>query len=95
MHVEMFAPTVLLKYIHSDAEKNKAALNDQIEELNGTLKAIEKRTEEILQEREDLMKELDGKQILLESKEQECITLTKLLEISREKESAVLSDRLE
>ncbi|XP_075285578.1 coiled-coil domain-containing protein 146 [Opisthocomus hoazin] len=76
-----------------DAEKNKAALNDQIEELNGTLKAIEKRTEEILQEREDLMKELDGKQILLESKEQECITLTKLLEISREKESAVLSDR--
>jgi len=91
----MFAPTVLLKYIHSDAEKNKAALNDQIEELNGTLKAIEKRTEEILQEREDLMKELDGKQILLESKEQECITLTKLLEISREKESAVLSDRLE
>ncbi|KFZ67849.1 Coiled-coil domain-containing protein 146, partial [Podiceps cristatus] len=76
-----------------DAEKKKAALNDQIEELNGTLKAIEKRTEEILQEREDVMKELDGKQILLESKERECITLTKLLEISKEKESAVLSDR--
>ncbi|KAM6420707.1 coiled-coil domain-containing protein 146 isoform 3-T4 [Pluvialis apricaria] len=77
----------------NDAEKKKEALNDQIEELNGTLKAIEKRTEEILQEREDVMKELDGKQILLESKERECIALTKLLEISREKESAVLSDR--
>ncbi|KAM6287685.1 coiled-coil domain-containing protein 146 [Spheniscus humboldti] len=76
-----------------DAEKKKEALNDQIKELNGTLKAIEKRSEEILQEREDIMKELDGKQILLESKERECITLTKLLEISREKESAVLSDR--
>ncbi|XP_054673482.1 coiled-coil domain-containing protein 146 isoform X3 [Grus americana] len=76
-----------------DAENKKEALNHQIEELNGTLKAIEKRTEEILQEREDVMKELDGKQILLETKEQECITLTKLLEISREKESAVLSDR--
>ncbi|XP_069657852.1 coiled-coil domain-containing protein 146 isoform X3 [Haliaeetus albicilla] len=76
-----------------DAEKKKEALNDQIEELNGTLKAIEKRTEEILQERENVMKELDGKQILLESKEREYITLTKLLEISREKESAVLSDR--
>ncbi|KFQ74984.1 Coiled-coil domain-containing protein 146, partial [Phaethon lepturus] len=77
----------------NDAEKKKEALNDQVEELNGTLKAIEKRTEEILQEREDVMKELDGKQILLESKERECITLTKLLEISREKESAILSDR--
>ncbi|XP_009990928.1 PREDICTED: coiled-coil domain-containing protein 146, partial [Tauraco erythrolophus] len=76
-----------------DAEKEKEALNDQIEELNGTLKAIEKRTEEILQEREDVMKELDEKKILLESKEQECITLTKLVEISREKESAALSDR--
>uniref|UniRef100_A0A8C0HRZ3 Uncharacterized protein n=1 Tax=Buteo japonicus TaxID=224669 RepID=A0A8C0HRZ3_9AVES len=76
-----------------DAEKKKEALNDQIEELNGTLKVIEKRTEEILQERENVMKELDGKQILLESKEREYITLTKLLEINREKESAVLSDR--
>ncbi|XP_052644907.1 coiled-coil domain-containing protein 146 isoform X4 [Harpia harpyja] len=76
-----------------DAEKKKEALNDQIEELNGTLKVIEKRTEEILQERENVMKELDGKQILLESKEREYITLTKLLEISTEKESAVLSDR--
>ncbi|KFU97123.1 Coiled-coil domain-containing protein 146 [Pterocles gutturalis] len=76
-----------------DAEKKKEALNDQIEELNGTLKAIEKRTAEILQEKEDVMKEFDGKQILLESKERECITLTKLIEISREKESAVLSDR--
>ncbi|XP_014819265.1 PREDICTED: coiled-coil domain-containing protein 146 [Calidris pugnax] len=76
-----------------DAEKKKEALNDQIEELNGTLKAIKKRTEEILQERKDVMKELDGKRILLSSTEQECITLTKLLEINREKESVVLSDR--
>ncbi|KFP63816.1 Coiled-coil domain-containing protein 146 [Cariama cristata] len=77
----------------NNAEKQKEALNDQIEALNGTLKAIEKRTEEILQEREDVMEELNGKQILLESKEQECSTLTKFLEISREKESAVLLDR--
>ncbi|KAK2514543.1 Ccdc146 [Columba guinea] len=71
------------------------ALNDEIEELNGTLKAIEKRNEEILQEREDVVKELDGKQILLESKERECSALTKFLEISREKESAVLSERVQ
>ncbi|XP_068023450.1 coiled-coil domain-containing protein 146 isoform X4 [Melanerpes formicivorus] len=76
-----------------DAEKQKDALNHQIDELNATLKAIEKRTEEILQERGDVRKELHEKQILLESKEKECIALTKSLEISREKESAVLLDR--
>nr|XP_009667759.1 PREDICTED: coiled-coil domain-containing protein 146 [Struthio camelus australis] len=76
-----------------DAEKRKEALNDQIRELNSALKAIEKRTEAVLQEKEDVMKELDGKRALLESKEREFITLTKLLEISRENESAVLSDR--
>ncbi|NXS53714.1 CC146 protein, partial [Brachypteracias leptosomus] len=76
-----------------DAEKEKETLNEQIEELNVTLRAIEKKNEEILQERGDVMKELDRKQILLKSKERECITLTKLLDVSTEKESAVLSDR--
>ncbi|XP_059673141.1 coiled-coil domain-containing protein 146 [Gavia stellata] len=85
--------TAKMNWKKIDAEKKKEALNDQIEELNDTLKAIKKRTEEILQEREDVMKELDGKKILLESKEGECIALTRLLEISREKESAVLLDR--
>lgn len=79
----------------NDEEKKKKALNDQIEELNGTLKAIERRTEEILQEKEDIMKELDGKQILLESKERECSTLSKLLEINREKELVVVAERLD
>lgn len=91
----MLTPTVLLKYISRDAEKQKEALNHQIGELKATLNDIEKRSEEILQETEDVMKELHEKQILLESKEQKCIALTKSLEISREKESAVLLDRLE
>ncbi|NXY57639.1 CC146 protein, partial [Callaeas wilsoni] len=77
----------------NDAEKKNEALNNQIEELNRTLKATEKRTEEILQEREDVMRELDERQTLIEKNERECITLTKLLEISTEKESAILSDR--
>ncbi|NXA60472.1 CC146 protein, partial [Mohoua ochrocephala] len=76
-----------------DAEKKNEALNDQIEELNRTLKATERRIEEILQEREDVMKELDERQTLIENNERECITLTKLLEMSTEKEFAVLSDR--
>ncbi|XP_058718379.1 coiled-coil domain-containing protein 146-like [Poecile atricapillus] len=76
-----------------DAEKKNEALNDQIEELNRTLKATEKKTEEILQEKEDVMKELHDRQTLIQKNEQECITLTKLLEISAEKELAVLTDR--
>ncbi|NWY43749.1 CC146 protein, partial [Sylvia atricapilla] len=76
-----------------DAKKKNEALNDQIEELNRTLKATEKRTEEILQEKEDVVKELDKRQTLIQKNERECIALTKLLEINAEKELAVLSDR--
>ncbi|NXU88443.1 CC146 protein, partial [Xiphorhynchus elegans] len=76
-----------------DAEKQNEALNDEVEELNRTLKAIEKRNEEILQEREDLKKELDRKHVLIENKERECVSLTKSIEISTEKELEILSDR--
>lgn len=95
MHVENVTLTALLKYIHSDAEKKNEALNDQIEELNSTLKATEKRTEEILQEKEDVMKELDERQTLIQKNERECINLTKVIEINAEKELAILADRLE
>ncbi|XP_027752318.1 coiled-coil domain-containing protein 146 isoform X2 [Empidonax traillii] len=79
--------------IECDAEKKNEALNDEIRELSRTLKAIEKRTEEILQEREDVKKELENNQVLLESNERECISLTKLVEINTEKELEILSDR--
>ncbi|NXT67939.1 CC146 protein, partial [Chaetops frenatus] len=85
--------TEKLKQKKIDAEKKNEALNDQIEELNRTLKATEKRIEEILQKNQDVMKELDERQTLIEKNERECMTLTKLLEISTEKELAVLSDR--
>lgn len=94
LHVENLTITAL-KYIHSDAEKKNEALNDQIEELNRTLKATEKKTAAILQEKEDVMKELDERQTLIQKNEQECIALKKLLEINAEKEFAILSDRLE
>ncbi|NXK58918.1 CC146 protein, partial [Sylvietta virens] len=76
-----------------EAEKKNEALNGQIEELNRILKATGKRTEEILQEKEDVMKELEERQTLIQKNERECITLTKSLEISAEKELAILSDR--
>lgn len=95
MHVENLTLTALLKYIHSEAEKMNEALNDQIEELNRTLKVNEKKTEEILQEKENVMKELDERQTLIQKNERDCVALKKLLEINAEKELAVLSDRLE
>lgn len=95
MHVENLTLTALLKYVHSDAEKKNEVLNNQIEELNRTLKTTEKRTKEILQEKEDVMKELNERQTLIQKNERECIALTKLLEINAEKELAILSDRLE
>lgn len=89
----MLTSTLLLTHIHSDAEKKNEELNSQMQELNCALKDIDKGTENILQEREDVMKELDGKRALLESKEQECAALTRLLEIGREKELAILVER--
>ncbi|XP_062488001.1 coiled-coil domain-containing protein 146 isoform X3 [Pezoporus occidentalis] len=82
-----------INWTKNNEEKKKKALDDQIGEVNGTLKAIENKTEEILQEREAIMKELDEKNILLESKERECSTLAKLLEINREKGLVIIAER--
>uniref|UniRef100_K7FME2 Uncharacterized protein n=1 Tax=Pelodiscus sinensis TaxID=13735 RepID=K7FME2_PELSI len=54
---------------------------------------MEKKSEEVLEEKEDVMKELDGKRALLESKEREFNHLTKLLEMSKENEATALADR--
>uniref|UniRef100_A0A8C2T006 Coiled-coil domain containing 146 n=1 Tax=Coturnix japonica TaxID=93934 RepID=A0A8C2T006_COTJA len=78
-----------------NAEKTNEDLNNQMQELNSTLKDIDKGTEEILQEREVVMKELDGKRALMESRERECAALTKMLETGREKEMAILERILE
>ncbi|XP_065599771.1 coiled-coil domain-containing protein 146 [Cyrtonyx montezumae] len=76
-----------------DAEKKNEDLNNKMQELNSTLKDIDKGTENILQEREDVMKELDGIRALLESKEQECAALKRLLEIDREKALEILVEK--
>ncbi|XP_053873615.1 coiled-coil domain-containing protein 146 isoform X2 [Malaclemys terrapin pileata] len=76
-----------------DAEKKKKILIDHVQELNDALKKMEKKSEEVLEEKEDVMKELDGKRALLESKEREFNHLTKLLEMSKENEATALADR--
>ncbi|KAG8538830.1 hypothetical protein GDO81_022005, partial [Engystomops pustulosus] len=47
----------------------------------------------MLEEKEDVMKELEGKRTLLENKEQECNHLSKLLEFSKENEAVALGER--
>ncbi|OXB61674.1 hypothetical protein ASZ78_016150 [Callipepla squamata] len=76
-----------------DAEKKNEDLNNEMQELNSTLKDTDKGTEKILQEREDVMKELDGKRALLESREQECAALQRLLDTDKEKALAILIER--
>uniref|UniRef100_A0A8C4VMX0 Coiled-coil domain containing 146 n=1 Tax=Gopherus evgoodei TaxID=1825980 RepID=A0A8C4VMX0_9SAUR len=76
-----------------DAEKKKKILIDHVQELNDALKKVEKKSEEVLEEKKDVMKELDGKRALLESKEREFNHLTKLLEMSKENEATALADR--
>ncbi|XP_043353474.1 coiled-coil domain-containing protein 146 isoform X3 [Dermochelys coriacea] len=76
-----------------DIEKKKKILVDHVQELNNSLKKMEKKSEEVLEEKEDVMKELDGKRALLESKEREFNHLTKLLEMSKENEATALADR--
>ncbi|XP_074873192.1 coiled-coil domain-containing protein 146 [Carettochelys insculpta] len=76
-----------------DAEKQKKILIDHVQELNDAIKKMEKKSAEILEEKEDVMKELDGKRALLESKEREFNHLTKLLEMSKENEATALADR--
>uniref|UniRef100_A0A8D0GWR1 Uncharacterized protein n=1 Tax=Sphenodon punctatus TaxID=8508 RepID=A0A8D0GWR1_SPHPU len=76
-----------------DAAKKKAALDDQLQELNNDIKKMNSKSNEILQEKEDVMKELDGKRALLESKEREFNNLTKLLEMNKENEANALAER--
>uniref|UniRef100_A0A452H4L3 Uncharacterized protein n=1 Tax=Gopherus agassizii TaxID=38772 RepID=A0A452H4L3_9SAUR len=71
----------------------KKILIDHVQELNDALKKVEKKSEEVLEEKKDVMKELDGKRALLESKEREFNHLTKLLEMSKENEATALADR--
>ncbi|XP_073508381.1 coiled-coil domain-containing protein 146 isoform X1 [Phyllobates terribilis] len=73
--------------------KKKLKLEEQYQELNHNLKKIENKTKKMLEEKEDVTKELDGKRTFMENKEQECNNLTKLLEFSKENEALALGER--
>ncbi|KAE8616378.1 hypothetical protein XENTR_v10008787 [Xenopus tropicalis] len=68
-------------------------LGKEFQELNDNLKQMEHKAKLMLEEKEEVMKELEGKQTWLETKEQECNRLTKLLELAKENEAVALGER--
>ncbi|XP_007436465.2 coiled-coil domain-containing protein 146-like [Python bivittatus] len=76
-----------------DIEKKKHSLQEQVQEVVETVKKMEAICEETMEEKEDAIKEVEGKKTLLESKEREFITLTKMHEMNKENEGAAIAER--
>ncbi|XP_053107286.1 coiled-coil domain-containing protein 146 isoform X2 [Hemicordylus capensis] len=76
-----------------DVEKKKIALQEDSQEIIETLKKFEAKANEAMEEKEDVMKEVDGKKALLESKEREYINFTKMHEMNKENEGTAISER--
>ncbi|XP_054419850.1 coiled-coil domain-containing protein 146 [Pteronotus mesoamericanus] len=76
-----------------EMEKKKAVLDCELKELNDSLKKIETKINAIMEEKEDVIKEVEGKRALLEVKEREYNQLVKLLELTRENEATLLTEK--
>ncbi|XP_038597106.1 coiled-coil domain-containing protein 146 [Tachyglossus aculeatus] len=76
-----------------ETEKKRKVLEDQVQELSVALRKVENKTNKVLEEKEDVIKEVEGKRALLDSKEREFNQLKKLLELNKENEATSLSER--
>ncbi|XP_036616359.1 coiled-coil domain-containing protein 146 [Trichosurus vulpecula] len=76
-----------------ETEKKRAVLVDQVNEISETLKKSETKVNSLLTEKEEVIKEVEGKRALLEIKEREFSQLSKLLELSKENEASLLTER--
>ncbi|XP_072821268.1 coiled-coil domain-containing protein 146 isoform X3 [Vicugna pacos] len=76
-----------------ETEKKKLILECELKELNDSLKKVETKINAIMEEKEDVVKEVEGKRALLEIKEREFNQLVKLLELTRENEATSLTER--
>ncbi|EPY83910.1 coiled-coil domain containing 146-like protein [Camelus ferus] len=76
-----------------EMEKKKLILECELKELNDSLKKVETKINAIMEEKEDVIKEVEGKRALLEIKEREYNQLVKLLELTRENEATSLTER--
>ncbi|KAM5189558.1 coiled-coil domain-containing protein 146 [Callospermophilus lateralis] len=76
-----------------EMEKINIILELEVRELNDSLKKVENKISAVVEEKEDVMKEVEGKRTLLEIKEREYNQLVKLLELTRENEATSLSEK--
>ncbi|KAM6202824.1 coiled-coil domain-containing protein 146 [Rhynchocyon petersi] len=76
-----------------EMEKKKVVLEYEVKEINDSLKKVETKIKSILEEKEDIIKEVEEKRALLEVKEREYNQLVKLSELTRENEAASLTER--
>lgn len=90
-------PIYLYMYVcipHREMEKKKIVLEYELKELNDSLKKVETKINSIMEEKEDVIKEVESKRALLEIREREYNQLVKLLELTRENEATSLTERL-
>ncbi|XP_066210546.1 coiled-coil domain-containing protein 146 isoform X3 [Saccopteryx leptura] len=76
-----------------EMEKKKLVLEGELKELNDSLKKVETKINTITEEKEDVIKEVEGKRALLEIKEREYNQFVKLLDLTRENEATALTER--
>nr|XP_054350924.1 coiled-coil domain-containing protein 146 isoform X5 [Pongo pygmaeus] len=76
-----------------EMEKKKIVLEQEVKMLNDSLKKVENKVSAIVEEKENVIKEVEGKRALLEIKEREHNQLVKLLELARENEATSLTER--
>ncbi|XP_012915940.1 coiled-coil domain-containing protein 146 isoform X1 [Mustela putorius furo] len=76
-----------------EMEKKKIVLEYELKELNDSLKKVENKINSIMEEKEDVIKEVESKRALLEIREREYNQLVKLLELTRENEATSLTER--
>uniref|UniRef100_A0A670J3E0 Coiled-coil domain containing 146 n=1 Tax=Podarcis muralis TaxID=64176 RepID=A0A670J3E0_PODMU len=76
-----------------ETEKRRKAIQEEAREIFESLRKIEAKNDDALEEKDDVMKEVDGKKALLESKEREFISLTKMHEMNKENEGSAIAER--
>lgn len=78
---------------YREIEKKKLILEYEVKELHDSIKKVETKINAVVEEKEDVIKEVEGKRALLEIKEREYNQLAKMLELTRENEATSLTER--
>ncbi|XP_063093681.1 coiled-coil domain-containing protein 146 isoform X2 [Cavia porcellus] len=76
-----------------ELERKKLVLEYEVKELNNSLKKVESKVSVLVEEKEDVVKEVEGKRALLEVREREYHHLVRLLELTQENEASSLTER--